>query len=341
VCVVLTAILLWGGASGAAWYQSQELEAQYPTCEKMREKLGSLFQEEKFAEAAALLEWAFGKFPDKAYANAYNLGLVYARLGDLQKGVNALQRALDRGLFFGKWDFEGAAWAPYAGFAPFQKIKDACEAARAELEKKAILTLEIAEPESYDASQAYPLFVALHGGGENLAEFRPRWQSPVLRKEFLVAYVQSTQVATMTGFHWQDESRTKAEIAEAYRRAASRYKIKPGEVIIGGFSSGGFGSLICLFRETIPAAGFVILCPPVPETLRDEEILGAKGRGVRGTILTTERDTRLPAQRALAERFVSQGLDVRLVVQKDLGHWYPDNLPALIDAAIGHIRTGR
>jgi predicted esterase len=339
--LALMAAILWSAASGAFSHQTQEFEAQYPTYEKMREKLGSLFQEQKYAEAASLLEWAFDKFPDKAYPNAFNLGLAYGRLGELQKGVDALRKALDRGLFFGKWDLEGAGWAPYSGFAPFEKIKDACEAARAEAEKKAVLGLEVVEPEGYDASKAYPLFIALHGGGENVAEFKPRWGSALLRKEFLVAYVQSTQVATMTGFHWQDESKTKLEVAEAYRRVAVRYKIKPDEIIIGGFSSGGFGSFICLFQEVVPAAGFVVLCPPVPETLRDEDILRAKKRGVRGSILTTELDTRLGAQRALADRFVRQGLDVRIVVEKNTGHWYPDSLADLIDKAIAHIRSGR
>ncbi len=236
---------------------------------------------------------------------------------------------------------EAAAWAPYAGFAPFQKIKDACEIARAEAEKKAVLGLEVVEPDGYDAAKAYPLFIALHGGGENLAEFKPNWKSALLKKEFLVAYVQSTQVATMTGFHWQDESKTKREVAEAYRRAAARYKIKSVEVLIGGFSSGGFGSLVCIFQEAIPAAGFVVLCPPVPESLRDEDIVRAKSRGVRGTILTTGLDPRRETQKALADRFARQGLDGRLIVEKNTGHWYPDNLAELIDAAIAHIRSGR
>ena len=175
--------------------QAQDYESLYPTYEKMREKLGALFQEKKYPEAAALLEWAFIKFPEKAYANAFNLGLVYGQTGELQKGVDALRKALDKGLFFGLWDFESAGWKPYAGYAPFQKIKDASEEARAELEKKAVLVLDVVEPEGYDPAKAYPLFIALHGGGENLAEFKPRWKSARLQKEFLVAYVQSTQVA--------------------------------------------------------------------------------------------------------------------------------------------------
>ena len=339
--LILAMALASGLAALSFGHQGQDFESLYPSYEKMREKLGILFQEKNYAEAASLLEWAFMRFPDKAYANAYNLGLAYARLGELQKGVDALRKALDKGLFFGTWDFEAAAWAPYAGFAPFQKVKDASAAARAEAEKKAVLRLEVVEPEGYDAARAYPLFIALHGGGENLAEFKPRWRSALLQKEFLVAYVQSTQVASMTGFHWEDESRTKAEVAEACRRVAARYKVEAGQILIGGFSSGGFASLVCAFQEAIPSAGFVALCPPGLKTLRDEDILKATAKGLRGTILTTEFDARVAEQKALVDRLAGQCLDIKFVLEKNAGHWYPDNLSGLIDQAIAHIRAGR
>ena len=51
--------------------------------------------------------------------------------------------------------------------------------------------IEAVTPSGYDPAKKYPLFIALHGGGE-----------------FITAYVQSTQVASMTGFHWQDAAVT-------------------------------------------------------------------------------------------------------------------------------------
>ncbi len=58
--------------------------------------------------------------------------------------------------------------------------------------------------------------MALHGGGENVAMLKPNWVSPRLQAEFIVAYVQSSQVASMDGFHWQDEDRTRRDLQAAY-----------------------------------------------------------------------------------------------------------------------------
>ncbi|MBM3312054.1 MAG: hypothetical protein FJY80_11160 [Candidatus Aminicenantes bacterium] len=143
VPLIILAILLAAAFRTAALEkQTPDYESLYPTYEKMREKLGSLFQEKKFADAASLLEWALGKFPEKTHPNAFNLGLVYGQTGELQKGVDALQKALDRGVFYGPWELGSANWKPYAAFPPFQKIKDASEAARVEAEKKAVLALD-------------------------------------------------------------------------------------------------------------------------------------------------------------------------------------------------------
>ena len=69
----------------------------------------------------------------------------------------------------------------------------------------------------------------------------------------------------------------------------------------------------------------------------DEDIRQAVGRGVRGTILSTELDNRLEKQRRLSDRFRVLGLQYQFVVTPNIGHWYPENLDKLIDQAIAHI----
>jgi predicted esterase len=256
--------------------------------------------------------------------------------GDLDKAMAALEEGHRRGVFFGIWVFDGDAWEPlkkHERYAAFQKEN----AARVEAaQKKAKLIVDVVTPEGYDPSKKYPLFIALHGGGETMAQLKPEWVSPRLRKEFLTAYLQSTQVAGMNGFHWQDEAVTKRDVETAYRQVLAQYPVDLDRVLIGGFSSGGFGSMVIAFSDVIPARGFVALCPELP-TLSDEAIMAAKKRGLIGSLLTTEQDGRVDRQKELAGRWEKLGLDTEIHITPNIGHWFPKNFAELLDRAIGRI----
>lgn len=314
---------------------------EFATYAEMRAYLGELFAQKKYPEAAVLLEGVLNRFPDNIMANTYNLAAVRAMLGDIDKAMAVLEEGHRRGIFYGIWDLDGALWEPlknHARYEAFQKEN----AARVEAaSKKAVQIIDVVKPEGYDPSKKYPLFLALHGGGESLAEIKPSWISPRLKKEFLTAYIQSTQVANMGGFHWQDEEITRREIAEAYRKILNEYPVDSGRVLIGGFSSGGFASMIIAFSEDLlPARGFIALCPEPPQTISDEAILAAKKRGLSGTLLTTALDQRIDRQKELAARFEKMGLSSEIQITPNIGHWFPENFAELLDKAIDRILGG-
>ena len=216
---------------------------------EMRAYLGELFNQKKYAEAAALLESVLDRFPDNVMANTFNLATARISLGDIDKAMAALEEGHRRGAFYGIWDLDGDLWAPLRSHARYEAFHKENQARIDAASKNAALIVDVVKPEGYDPAKKYPLFIALHGGGESIAVLKPEWTSPRLRKEFLTAYIQSTQVAGMRGFHWQGEETTRRDVTEAYRRILSQYPVDAGRVLIGGFSSGGFASLIlCLFR---------------------------------------------------------------------------------------------
>ncbi len=77
--------------------------------------------------------------------------------------------------------------------------------------------------------------------------------------------------------------------------------------------------------------------PEVPADPSQAALAEAVRRGVRGTLLTTERDKRLQRQKEYVAALAAQGMDVRISVTPNTGHWYPDNLEQLIDEALGRI----
>jgi predicted esterase len=316
--------------------QAQE-KREFGTYKEMREYLGELFRQEKYAEAASLLESVLDRFPDNVVANTYNLALARLSLGDTEKTVQALEEGHRRGIFYGIWSFAAKRWDPVKNSPRFEAFLKENQARVDEAQKKASMKIETAPPEGYDPVKKYPLFIALHGGGESISDFRPSWTSPRLREEFITVYVQSSQIASMTGFHWQDVAITRKELKTAYRQTLEQYPVDTDRVIIGGFSSGGFGSLVVALKKYLPVRGFVVLCPEVPTTISDDDILAAKTHGLRGTLLTTEADNRVEQQRALIERLEESGLSVDFHLTPAIGHWYPKDFEALLDNAIGFI----
>ncbi|KPK63610.1 hypothetical protein AMJ83_06185 [candidate division WOR_3 bacterium SM23_42] len=320
-------------------YSTQEYDKSFTTYQDMRKHLGELYEKEKYEEAVDLLLWAREKFPDYLFNNSYNLALLYVRLGQYDKGIDALQYALDRGLWFSLLAFEPEPWAPLREKKGFQDIRDQCEALKQEAQKKAKPDLLVVTPEDFEPKKTYPLFITLHGGGENIELFKDRWNSQQMRKEFIVAYPQSSQVISMNGFWWHgDIELAKREIASAYQKVVNEYPVDTENVIIGGFSSGGVAALDVLLSNTIPARGFVVLCPDWPESFTAERIRDTKNRGIRGTLITTEMDERLPLHEKMVETFKAEGLPHQFIVTPNIGHWYPEDLDEKIDGAIDHIR---
>ena len=147
------------------------------------------------------------------------------------------------------------------------------EARIAEAQSRAVLKIEVVTPAGYDPARTYPLFIALHGGGESIAELKPLWTSPRLR----VRVHHRLRPVDPSGQHEGlplagrrlDPAGPRGGLSEDPR---GNIPSTPAGSIIGGFSSGGFGALRGRLPEHFPVRGFVALCPAVPEAVRDEDV---------------------------------------------------------------------
>jgi len=326
--------------SGLTFGQNQVQVKEFSNYQEMRDYFGKLYEQEKYEEAATLMEKGLLDFPDHTEANAFNLAFIYMKLEQFDKSNDALQYGLDHGVWFSIYAFLSDVWDPCRELVKFQEILDRNEELRQEAQKLAKPELVIVTPEGYDESKRYPLFIALHGGNSNIKNFRKSWKSEKLNKEFITAYVQSSQIVAMNGFSWTEDIKiAKKEISEAYYKILTEYPIDGNEIIIGGFSSGGVAALEISFCNTIPVKGFISLCPGKPESFTEVNILDAKNRGIRGTILTTEMDRRLEFQKEMVELLKSTGFEYQFIVTPNIGHWFPEDIDVKIDEAIKHIQN--
>ena len=334
--VILLILLL--SYTGLTFGQNKVQTKEFSNYREMRDYFGKLYEQEKYEEAAIVMEKGLLDFPDHIEANAFNLAFIYVKLKQFDKSMDALQYGLDHGVWFSIYTFLSDVWKPCRELEKFQKILDRNEELRQEAQKLAKPELVILTPEKYEKGNKYPLFIALHGGNSNIANFREAWKSEKLSTKFITVYVQSSQIVAMNGFNWtEDIEIAKKEISEAYHKVFAEYSINENKIIIGGFSSGGIAALEISFCNTIPVRGFISLCPGKPESFTEENITEAKNRGIRGTILTTEMDPRLEVQKEMVELLKSTGFEYQFVITPNIGHWFPADLDMKIDEAIEFI----
>ena len=317
-------------------------EAQERSYREMRAEVVQLYTQERFAEAAEILEGALDLYPDNVMANSFNLALMRLRLGEYDRGIEALEYGLDHGIWYGDYQLLGEDWDPLKERPGWNAFEGRNAEAKAVEQAQVEGRLEVVVPDGYLPSRRYPVFIALHGGGENIDAFMPEWTSPVLREEFIVVFPQSTQLVAMNGYNWtNDIDLSLREIRDAYDEVVRTLPVDTDEVMVGGFSSGGVASLEVALKDVLPVRGFVALCPAMPENFTAEAVMAAKERGVRGTLLTTEMDGRVEEQRRMAEIMEEVGLPHEFYITPNVGHWYPDDLGERIDRAVAHIREGR
>ena len=337
--LVLTSTLLI-----LAWllpFLAISVEAQERSYREMRAEVVQLYTQERFAEAAEILESVLDLYPDNLMANSFNLALMRLRLEEYDRSIEALEYGLDHGIWYGDYQLLGEDWDPLKERSSWSAFERRNAAAKAREQAQVEGRLEVVVPDGYLPSLRYPVFIALHGGGENIDVFMPEWTSSVLRREFIVVFPQSTQLVAMNGYNWtNDIELSLREIREAYEKVVRELPVDTDEVLVGGFSSGGVASLEVVLKDALPVRGFVALCPAMPEDFTAEAVTAARERGVRGTLLTTEMDGRVEQQRRMAEIMEEVGLPHEFYITPNVGHWYPDDLGERIDRAVAHIRAG-
>ena len=173
------------------------VSAQEQTYLEMRSEVVGLYEAERFGEAAEILRSARERFPDHLLANSINLALMEVLLGRPDQALQAVSYGLDHGIWYGKYNFLDPVWEPLTTHDGWKGILARNEEARSLAAEGLEPRLEVSLPEGFDPSRTYPLFLALHGGGENVDVFMPEWISPALKSDFIVAYPQRSQLVAM------------------------------------------------------------------------------------------------------------------------------------------------
>ena len=310
----------------------------FKSYEEVDAEVTRLYSDGNFKEAIALLETVIDKYPDNLYTITWDLAVLNSMSTPQQKekSMDILEYGYERGLFY-SLNPESRLWESFKESTRFQELVAKNKIRKEQAQAKAKATYEVYLPENYSKEKSYPLHIAIHGWGEDVPFYRKFWRSNRLNKEYIALFVQSSRVTSSAGFCWDDIDLARKEIKAAYDQVIAQYSIDHSNITVGGFSQGGMMAIDFGLNGLIPLKGFIALCPDKPSIFSKEGVESMKEENIKGIILTGEKDGALPQQKEMVALFEEINFSHQFIINENLGHWFPENLPEQLDEALDYI----
>jgi len=307
-----------------------------PTFAELRRAMFRHYGERRYREALAAARAAGERFPDQEARTAYWEACLLCRGGNADEAVRVLEIARSHGRWWGEGlltkdpDLE-----PLWGRAEFARLVGGCREAHRAALAAAKPQVFILRPDVSLPLSSPPLLLSLHGRSGSAEEDAPYFQSATARG-WIVALAQGTQLEGEGMYTWDDSTQAKEDVAWAYKEVLRSQPVDPDRVVLAGISQGGALALaLALQSELLSVCGFVAVIPSV--TLAEEALDHAREaarRGVRGWIISGEKDPRCARVRDLHAKLVQAGLVCHLEVLPNLGHEIPEGFAVQLAQAL-------
>lgn len=307
--------------------------AMYKTYTEAETAYMELWQgdQDKKLEAIEIAEYAFYNFEDKHHLIILDLIMYYGITENIDKCKAMFKKGFSKGF-----------WYPEAYLKKlfeqeiYKDMKQAWCKLRDDAMLKAKSVYKTYLPNNYNSETEYPLFISLHGWGEDLNMFIEFWQSKQLSSDFIHVSIQSSQIFGSQRYQWDDTEKSRNEIYTVLEEIKAKHNTNTC-ALIGGFSQGGSLAMLLALEDPKVFKGFISLNPGKHKLITDEMITSAAGFDLKGSIITGDQDFEYKNQLELIETFKKYKLKCDLNVNKDFGHWFPENLSDKINESIDFI----
>ena len=176
--------------------------------------------------------------------------------------------------------------------------------------------------------------VALHMYGATPEESAPWWRAAT-ELGLVVCLPRSTRVQAEGHPCWDDDMAAARDVAVAVETAMSAHPVPGGSLILAGASQGGVRAIEMALLGEPPAGAFIGIVAGVADPdLLEGHVDEAVARGLRGWLLTGERDAARQAVELLHHQLTEAGMECRLDVVPGLGHAFPEDFPQRLRAAL-------
>jgi predicted esterase len=306
--------------------------------------------------ALAVAESASRQYPEKVTKTAYWKACILSLMRRPDEAVCALERGLS----------EGAWWAePTLLHDP--DLEEARASTRMErviaesgrrwrkeqsTSRTQIFTLTPGVEATAHGSQPKakgtppPLMLAFHWRNGSGPEFIDRFRPAAESMGFLVASVQSSQMCAKAEYCWDDQAQGEQEALQSFASLRASHAFDHSSTILAGASQGGRLAITMSLAggsrkgwspdsPYLASRGFVAVVPAI----RDVDMFlpyaeSAARRGVRGYIITGERDHFVNEASKLQTALRNAGVDCFMEVVKDMPHTFPRDFPDRLTRAI-------
>jgi len=297
-----------------------------------------LYNAGQYSEAIRWIDTWPDLFPETAGTRQYWRACLAGRMGSVEDALLSLRHALELGFFYPRELLENDEDLNLLKGSPaFEEVLQASQKRFEQAQRSAQPACLRFHPSPYLATP--PLLMALHGNQSNAAETAPFFQSAV-EKGWLLAVPQSSQVRGPGGFIWTDLERSARELAKHYADLQRDAREAFPTVAVAGFSMGAGAAIWAVLSGVVPARGFVLLGPYLPDPDALDMFFQKRNQSVplRSVIIVGEADHEcLPIAKSIAERLQHYGHACRLELLPGLAHVYPPDFQSRLEHALDFI----
>lgn len=287
----------------------------------LNDQVFALYGEGRFAEALHVVEETAPTLPGWRSRTIYWRASLLSLVGRPEEAIEALRRGIDTGLWWRPdWLTTDQDLEPLWDLPGFAEVVSASElrqisgnAGRRERPEVHVLS-----PVGYPRG----VLVALPMYGATAEESAPRWR-PATEEGVVVAVAESTTIQADGMPCWDDDQAAHRDVKLAVEEARA---VAPGveDLVLAGASQGGMRAIEMTLRGEPGARAFIgVVAGLADPDLLEETAEGAARRGVRGWLLTGDRDAARQAVELLHVQLRDAGMDCRLDVIPGLGHTFP------------------
>ncbi|MGF7058786.1 hypothetical protein [Brassicibacter mesophilus] len=315
---------------------------EYTSYIELEKDLIALLEQENYREAVDLLGKASEILPQKEFEENYfdilfNKARFSTNCNMYDESIKTLIYLVEQGY---ACPLQWKRFEPLQQDPRYANLEHKNDLLIKQAQEKSKLEYFVHLPESYYKNKQYPLFINLHGDGENVKLHSQYWKPDAfLKKDFIVVYIQSSQVMHHNSYGWtNDQCKARKEIKHIYDLMIQQYSIDKDCVIIGGFSGGAIASIDIIMANEFPIKGFIALCASEkPESFTKENAQYAGKRGIKGVLMEGEQDIPVLDEEEMVNVFKEVGLPHEYYINKGIGHWYPKDLSEKVEKALEFI----
>jgi hypothetical protein len=289
--------------------------------ERVQADVLALYEQGRYREALDLVRREAPRFRDRPARMSYWEACLLCRTDRPDDAVEVFRRGSEVGLWWSEFVWEDPDLEPILDRPEIAEVRRDSERRRLDAlaAGPARPRLVVLRPDGTPRAVA----VVLHMYGVGPEATAEHWRGTTAAG-IGVVLPESTQTGMDGTPAWDDRERTQRDVGHA---ATEGSRIVDGEevpVILAGASQGGLRAIeLAMAGIPVEPAAFIGVVASAPEGGSDSAIRAAAARGLRGWLVTGNRDTTREGLLTLHRELTGEGMECRLDDIPGLGHEYP------------------